>query len=105
MSREDTGMIATLMARADRADERADEATKRADLAVALADRTLAQLAEATTEVGKLRDRLDAVQAEARGAKQHAREAEDALHTMRRADEERKARGRWARLRAAWRGE
>src|SRR5690349_22237833 len=58
MSREDTGMMAALMARAERADERADEANKRADVAVALAERTLAQLADATAEIGKLRDRV-----------------------------------------------
>jgi hypothetical protein len=53
MSREDTGMIVALMARAERAEERTDEANKRADVAVALADHMLAQVAEATTRADR----------------------------------------------------
>jgi hypothetical protein len=79
------------------ANARADEANKRADVAVALADRTLVQLAEAHTENGKLRDRLDQARGEATEARQQA-------EALRQAEAERAGKGRWARLRAAWRG-
>jgi hypothetical protein len=91
-----SGDMSHLLARAERAEERADEANKRADVAVALADRTLAQLAEAHTEVGKLRDRLDA-------ALDRSEIAERALEQRRQAEELRRGQGRWTRLRAAWR--
>src|ERR1700754_1472237 len=58
-SREDTGMIAALMARAERAEERTDEANKRADVAAALADRTLTQLAEVEQRMEAERSRAD----------------------------------------------
>jgi hypothetical protein len=45
-------------------------------VAVALADRTLAQLAEASTEVSKLRDRLDEAQHSTRTAEERAAELE-----------------------------
>lgn len=91
--------------RADRAEQQADEANKRADVAVALADRTLVQLAEAEERADAFKERLEILQAETTEVRQHAREAEDAIETMRRADDARRARGRWARVRAAWRGE
>jgi hypothetical protein len=133
MSREDTGMIVALTARAERAEERTDEANKRADVAVALADRTLAQLAEATTRADTARDERDGLQAqladaqaalsaaqadteqvEARTAELAAQldqaraevqEAAQAASELRQADDARKARGLVARLRDAWRGE
>jgi hypothetical protein len=91
------GAVDALRQRAERAEAETDSAHKRADVAVALADRTLAQLAETSAEVEKLRDRLDA-------AEGRARVAEDVVAQLRGADEARKVRGRWARLRAAWRG-
>ena len=63
----------------------------------ALADRTLVQLAEAHTENGKLRDRLDQARAEAQEARQQ-------VEALRQAEAERAGKGRWARLMAAWRG-
>jgi chromosome segregation ATPase len=75
--------VAELTARTDRAEQALDSAESRADAAEA---------------------RAQAAEAGAAEAHQHAREAEDALAAVRRAEEERKARGRWARLRAAWRG-
>jgi hypothetical protein len=59
LSREDTGMMATLTARAERAEQRADEANKRADVAVALADRTLARLTEVTAQADQAEKRAD----------------------------------------------
>jgi hypothetical protein len=105
MSREDTGMLAALMARAERAEERADEAHKRADVATALADRALAQLADATTEAGKLRGRLDDLGSKLDGAQAELATAQDQNEALRRAEAERRARGVLARLKAAWRGE
>lgn len=98
--------------RAEQAEQRANEAHKRADVAVALVDRTLAQLAdanarvdqvlaqaaEATTRADRLRDERDNAAARAQAARTEA-------EALRQADADRKARGRWARLRAAWRGE
>jgi hypothetical protein len=80
-------------------------------------ERSRAERAEAgrdgeRTRADALRDRLDASQDELRQVReaadqvrQHAREAEDAMAELRQAEAGRKARGRWARLRAAWRGE
>jgi hypothetical protein len=85
-------------ARADRAEIRADraeddrrEAEKRADLAIARAD---AQ-----------RERIETLQAELGQATQARQEVVDAAEAIRQADDARKALGRWARLRRAWRGE
>src|SRR5690348_103590 len=88
------GAVDTLRQRAEQAEEDASEAHKRADVAVALADRTQTQLADATTDVGKLRDRLEAAQAYLRAAQATAEE-------LRQAEAARKARGR---LRRAWDG-
>jgi hypothetical protein len=81
------------------------------------AERSRAERAEAGREgergrADTLRDRLDEAQAQlqrareaADQAQQHARGAEDAIGALRQADAARRGRGRWARLRAAWRGE
>jgi DNA repair exonuclease SbcCD ATPase subunit len=52
-------------------------------------------------EVDALRERLDALQAQLTARQ----EVIDAAEATRRAEDERRARGLWARLRAAWRGE
>jgi hypothetical protein len=109
-------------ARADAMQQERDEAHKRADVAVALANRTLA-VQEAQVAAEALRRNLEAAEvaqakAEANAAElreRHAQEiavaehdaraAQQAAAELRRADEARKARGRWARLTAAWRGE
>src|SRR4051794_31268083 len=66
------------------------EANRRADAAASLADRLVAQLREA---------HAPADQAEGR-----ARAAQEQTEALERAEADRQARGRWARLRAAWRG-
>ena len=76
-------------ARADVLDGRLADERARADGLGGLLEATQLELAEQRV----LTDRTDA-------ARQQAQEAGDEL---RRADEARKARGRWARLRAAWR--
>jgi hypothetical protein len=53
----------------------------------------------------ELRQAQDSTEARARDAEQAARIATDALKALRQAEEARKGRGRWARLRAAWRRE
>ncbi len=80
--------------------------------AEARADRAEGAVADERARADALRDQLSAAQEELRQAReaaeqvrQHAREAEDAIQTLRQANAERKERGRWARLRAAWRGE
>ena len=86
-----------------------DDAAARTSAALALADRTLAQLADADGRADRaearadaLQDRLAAAEADADRARAQAHTAQDEL---RQADVARRARGRWARLRAAWRGE
>jgi phage-related minor tail protein len=56
------------------------------------------KLADTQTKLAKAQGQVDAANA-------RARIAVKAEQDIRQADSERKARGRWARLRAAWRGE
>jgi hypothetical protein len=98
--------------RVEQAERRADEANARADVALALADRLSAQLADAVTRGDRASDRADRLErdltaalAVADLARAAAREAQDRADVLQRAEEARKARGRWARLRAAWRGQ
>jgi hypothetical protein len=53
----------------------------------------------------KLRQAQDSAETRAKDAEQAARIATDALNVARRVEEARKGRGRWTRLKAAWRGE
>jgi hypothetical protein len=55
-------------------------------------------------EVAGLRERAVRAEGERDQARGEAREAKDAAESLRRADDARRARGRWARLRAAWWG-
>jgi hypothetical protein len=91
------------------AEARADEANKRADAAVALAERALTQLAAAAARADRAEEatarRGAAIQAELDGARAEARAAQDAARRLEATDTARQARGRWARLRVAWRGE
>ena len=119
--------------RADQAEKRADRAEIRAEHAEARADqaqqaveteRNRADRAEAGREAAQirvdraeqaadaLRDRLDATQAELQQAhaatdqaRAQAHEAQDVAAVLRRAEVARQGRGRWERLRAAWRGQ
>jgi hypothetical protein len=90
--------------RLEREQRAAETARLQAELDQASADfrveRSRVERAEAgrdgeRSRADTLRDRLDAAEDQLRQAREAAR----------RADAERKARGRWARLRAAWRGE
>jgi hypothetical protein len=78
----------------------------------ARADRAEASIVGERNRADALRERLEATQDELRQAReaadqahQHARKTEDAIKALRQTDDERKARGRWARLRAAWTGQ
>ena len=93
------------IARADAADGDRRAADARSDATLALADRTLGQLSDAGTRIDRLEcDLADALTA-ADVARAEAREAQSNAAELRQADAARRARGRWARLRAAWRGE
>jgi hypothetical protein len=92
------GAVDVLRQRAERAETESGEAHKRADVAVALAERVLVQLADASTEVGKLRDRLNASEG-------RAKVAEEAAAELRQAEALRRGQALWPRLKAAWRGE
>jgi hypothetical protein len=94
-------MLTDERARADRA-----EAARQKDEAL------IADLRAKDAQADGLRDRLVGAQTElslaqaaADRARVEAQAAQDAADTLRQADEARKARGRWARLRAAWRGQ
>jgi hypothetical protein len=80
-----------LMAQVEREQQRADQAELRADRE------------EQAKDVA--RAKADAFREERDEAREHAREAERALEALRQTDEERRGKGRWTRLRAAWRGE
>jgi hypothetical protein len=79
--------------------------------ALALVEQSAALLAVERGKADGLRDRLVGAQAEQALAQRAATETrerlqrvQDAAEALRQADEARKARGRWARLRAAWWG-
>jgi hypothetical protein len=86
-----SAVIVPLEAALDVLREQLTAAAANAGQALALADRLTGQLVEAHAARNE--------------AEQAARIATDALNAARRAEEARKARGRWARLRATWRGE
>jgi hypothetical protein len=88
---------------------RADTAqTERDDLRTKLAD-AQAELAAAQDQVAAARARtvaeLEAATQAAQQANARAQAAAARAEELRQADAERRARGRWARIRAAWRGE
>jgi hypothetical protein len=105
--------------------EQVEHERKRAENAEARADRTLALLAEANTDRAAAVTRAERAEAlianletdvatkeevaaqlraECDRARQHAREAEDAIVELRQAEAARRGQGRWARIKAAWRG-
>ena len=86
-----TAMLADAAARADRADAALTGERVRAD---ALRDRAKSR----EDDLALIRAALDQAQTEARNAHAEAQ-------AIRHADEARKARGRWARFRDAWRGD
>jgi hypothetical protein len=74
--------------------------------AIAVLERTVEALREAhAMERSALQGQIAELRAAAARADAAAQEAREAADDLRRADEARKARGRWARLRATWRGE
>jgi len=100
----------------DAANARADEANKRADATLALADRLGAQLADAAARAERAEQRVEEVLAgqllmaetyarELVVAQHDAKAARQAADELRQAEAARQGQGRWARLRAAWRGE
>lgn len=104
--------IHALRERADAAQSQADRSTVQLEEAERRADRAEQAVAAERGRADALRERLEAAERRAGAAeqaaergRQHVREAETRIEALRRVDEERKARGRWARLRAAWRGE
>ena len=111
--------------RADRAEQRAEEAARRAEAAdtdrraaIALADQSVTLLAEAAARADRteaaltseraradaLRDRLEQAQAELAVAQHDAQAGQQAAAELRRAEADRKARGRLRRAWDGWRG-
>jgi hypothetical protein len=87
------------------ADARATAATIRADQAEARADAAEADAREAQAQAQVARARAEKAEQDNAAAVVIADEAVGAAEVLRQANADRKARGRWARLRAAWRGE
>jgi hypothetical protein len=80
------------------------EANGRADAALALADRLGAQLADAGTRADRAEARAERAEGERDQARVAATEALEAAEALRQAERAWWGRGRWARLRAAWKG-
>jgi hypothetical protein len=78
---------------------------EQADRAETRADRAEAALTAERSRVDELLADLTAAEAATERAGHEAQAAHADAAELRQAEEERKARGRWARLRAAWRGQ
>ena len=79
--------------------------TARLTAAEALVSELRARLDDLTGKLADKQTELVAAQDEAETATARAAAAVEAEQAIRQANDERRARGRWARLRAAWRGE
>lgn len=84
---------------------RTDAATRRAEAAEDRANRAEGRADKAEAQGDELQVERDQARADAQSAQEAARRAEEVAEALRQAEEARKGRGRWARLRAAWRGE
>jgi hypothetical protein len=98
-------------ARADRADEdrrategRAERIEQDRDRANALVANLEADLQAKDAEIARAQSAASEQRSAAEQARVEAQTAQEQAEELRRADEARKARGRWTRLRAAWRG-
>jgi chromosome segregation ATPase len=118
-----TGLVAEVRSERDRERQRADHAFGTIDALkvdkareVARADRAEQALADERNRADALRESLEVANTGARQvAEAHssqlaelrvvADQARTEMAELRQADHDRKGRGRWARLRAAWRGE
>ena len=94
--------LAATTARADRLDLLVE--TERGRI-VAVEAKAAADLATASTRLDDLTAKLAAAQDKAKAAEGQVLTLAKAVNEAADADAERNARGRWARLRAAWRGE
>jgi hypothetical protein len=113
----DTTAAAVWRERAQVAERRVDAADTDRRSAIALAEQTVTLLTDAVARADRaetaiaaerqradaLRDRLDGMQRDLDAARRWAQDAAQDANAMRQAEAERKGRGRWARLRAAWR--
>ena len=79
--------------------------TARLTAAEALVKELRARLDDLISKLGDTKAELATAQDEAETATARAMAATEAEQVIRQADAERRAMGRWARLRAAWRGE
>lgn len=107
-----TPELDTLRDALDRERKRADAAEKRVDAADQDRRQAHARADAADADRRSAEARAEALKAELTGAweaveqaRREAQDAQDRAEELRRADEARKIRRRWARLRAAWRGE
>jgi hypothetical protein len=98
------GAIDTLRQQLVRADAYSDELRTERDQARNGAQEARLEADEAARRADAERLRAERAEQAAEQARQHVREAESAIAEMRQADEARKARGLWQRVRAAWQG-
>jgi chromosome segregation ATPase len=82
--------------------EERDRAQVRVDHAEAARDRAEQGRDGERARADALRDRLDGLQRDLDATRQQAQQSQQAADDLRRAEEARQGRGRWARLRAAW---
>ena len=97
--------IAGLVARAERAEAEADRHQQRADQAEARADQERHRADVAHDQADQERQRANYSATIAYAARAEVRGALQTIEQLQQAEAARKARGRLARLRAAWRGE
>ncbi len=95
----------TAEARADRAEQGRDDERARADALWDKAEDLQRRLAASEAEGNDLTIETAQLTAHLKQARAEAHEAAQVAEGLRQADAERQGRGRWARLRAAWRGD
>jgi hypothetical protein len=91
--------------RADRAVDRGDRMEKERDALQGRIDDLAAKLSDAQAELADAQDQAEAGRRQLEATQIALGEAEADAAELRQTDTQRKGRGRWARLRAAWRGE
>jgi septal ring factor EnvC (AmiA/AmiB activator) len=103
-----TGLVELLTAaeaRVSRLEQQLEAERARADEARTEAGQLRAELMVTQSDLSARTVQVDETRSERDQARAEAQKAEQTVEELRRADEARSARGRWARLRAAWRGE
>jgi chromosome segregation ATPase len=97
--------LAEMNARADRAEQSIETERGRAGRAETRADRAEQALSEERARADQAEIALDKLESELEAEKLGSAEVQAAMAELRQAEANRRGQGRWARLKAAWRGE